>query len=219
MSKWTQHPAFPYIIPLAAFFIVHLAISGLHEDAQYISYPIATMVCIFLVFYNLAKYPPLFQFKKLVPTVLVGMVAACLWIVPYTYITSVDPDPTAGFNPEIFESKDIQICLIIIRMIGFCIMIPLVEEIFWRGFLQRYLIEEDFETVKLGSYTHLSFFATSLMIVLAHSDQWGVAIIWALLSSSWFIYTRSLGSMILLHAVTNFTLGVYIIVTKSWYFW
>jgi len=220
MKKWTSHPAFPYALPLVAFFVIHLGGKGLHPLAQYITYPIATAVCTFFVFYFLRHYEGLLEWKKPLATIGLGILAAALWIIPYEDLTSVNTSPYSGFNPGmIFESDDLVFGSIAIRLFGFAVTVPLIEEIFWRGFLQRYLINPDFKSVRIGSYTHYSYFGVSLMIVLAHSNQLGVAIIWALLSSTWFIYTKSVGTMVLLHAVTNLTLGIYVVVTESWYFW
>jgi hypothetical protein len=73
--------------------------------------------------------------------------------------------------------------------------------------------------VPIGKYTPFSFWGTALMVVLIHADQWQVALPWALLSTSWFVYTKSLGSMVLLHAVTNLGLAAYVLYTGKFYFW
>jgi membrane protease YdiL (CAAX protease family) len=57
------------------------------------------------------------------------------------------------------------------------------------------------------------------MFVLAHADQWGVALLWGSMAGYWFIRTRALGDIILLHAVTNLALGIYVLATGRWYFW
>jgi membrane protease YdiL (CAAX protease family) len=40
-----------------------------------------------------------------------------------------------------------------------------------------------------------------------------------LLAGFWFVKTKNLGNAIVLHATTNLCLGIYVIATKSWFFW
>lgn len=216
-----KNPALPFVLPLVMYMLIQLVGSKIHPDAKYITFPIAAAVCTLLVFYYLRYYPKLFEFKKPLATIGVGIVAAVLWIAPYDYFIAGDnPDYRAGFNPgAIFESDQIVLCSLIIRVFGSVVTVSLIEEIFWRGFLQRYLVDEDFESVPIGKYTHLSFWGTATMVVLIHADQWQVALPWAILSTSWFIYTKSVGSMVLLHAVTNLGLALYVLQTGKFYFW
>ena len=43
------------------------------------------------------------------------------------------------------------------RFLRLVIVVPLVEEIFWRGFLLRYLINEKFTEVPIGAFSWFSF--------------------------------------------------------------
>lgn len=218
--NYLKHPALPYVLPLVSYILIQLIGSKIHADAKYITFPIATAFCTILVFYHLKTYPKLFEFKRPLATIGVGIVAAVLWIAPYDYLIGANPEPRAGFNPgAVFESDQIVWCSLIIRVFGSVIVISLIEEIFWRGFLQRYLIDEDFESVPVGKYTQFSFWGTAAMVVLIHADQWQVALPWALISTGWFVYTKSLGSMVLLHAVTNLGLATYVLYTGKFYFW
>ncbi len=218
--NYLKNPALPYVLPLVCYMLIQLGGAEIHPDAKYITFPIATALCTMLVFYFLRHYPKLFEFKKPLATIGVGIVAAALWIAPYDYFIEVSTDPRAGFNPgAIFESDQIVLCSLIVRVFGSVITISLIEEIFWRGFLQRYMIKEDFEAVPVGKYTPMSFWGTAAMVVLIHADQWQVALPWALISTGWFVYTKSLGSMILLHAVTNLGLAIYVLYTGKFYFW
>ena len=50
----------------------------------------------------------------------------------------------AGFNPEIFSSEGVRWLMIVVRITGAVIIVPIMEELFWRSFLLRYLIDSDF---------------------------------------------------------------------------
>ena len=212
-----RHPAFPYVAPFAAFMLM-LVINSLDSRAIYITYPIMVLGVGLLIACHLRKLPPLFP-NRAPASIGLGLLGAVLWVGLYPWLSSVKPDSVPGFNPSLFEDRDIRWGLLFFRMFGFSLIVPIMEEIFWRGFLMRCLIKDDFESVRLGTYTHLSFWATTGLFVAAHTDEWGVALLWGTMAGGWFVHTKNLGNIILLHAVTNFTLGIYVLATEKWYFW
>ena len=99
-------------------------------------------------------------------------------------------------------------------------MVPFVEEIFWRGFLLRYLIREDFESVPFGTFSWRSFALVTVFFALEHQPaDYPAALLTGALYNWIAIRTRSLSSCILAHAITNLLLGVYIMATRQWGFW
>lgn len=217
MSGLTRHPIFPYAAPFAAYLLL-LSANGLHRDAVYIVYPIMVFTVGLLLAYGWNRLPEI-RFTRPALSVLLGLLGCVIWVGLYPWLGRTDPAAGAGFNPAKFESAEIQWGLIAFRLAGTALIVPLMEEVFWRGFLQRYFIKDDFLSVPLGTYSHLSFWGVTGMFVLAHFDQWGVALLWGLLAGWWFVRTRSLGDVILLHATTNLALGIYVLVTKQWFFW
>jgi CAAX prenyl protease-like protein len=213
----TRHPLFPYAAPFVAYLLL-LSANGLHPHAVYLTYPLMVFLVGWLLLFGWNRLPEI-RFKHPILSIALGLVGTVLWVGLYPWLGRENPDPQTGFNPRLFESTGIQIGLIAFRLAGSTLIVPVMEEIFWRGFLQRTLIQENFEDVPLGTYTHLSFWGTTGAFVLAHADQWGVALLWGTMASLWFIRTKSLGDVILLHAVTNLALGIYVLSTGSWYFW
>jgi CAAX prenyl protease-like protein len=100
------------------------------------------------------------------------------------------------------------------------VVVPLVEEIFWRGFLLRYFINEEFYAVPIGAFSWLSFGVVTAGFALAHSPaDWIAALITGALYN-WVAYrTKSLASCVLAHSVTNLFLGLWIMKTGQWGFW
>jgi uncharacterized protein len=215
---WRQHRAYPYVAPFAVYVLLLMGARWIHADAKYAVYPVMVVWVGGMLLRGARKLPSL-ACKAPLASVGWGLLGAVLWIAPYPWLSSVGPGSTTGFNPAIFENREIQAGLVAMRLIGAVLVVPWMEEVFWRGFLMRHLIREDFESVPLGTYGHLSFWGTTALFVLAHLDQAGVALIFGLLAGAWFLRTRSLGDVVLLHAVTNLALGAYVLATRSWYFW
>ena len=215
MNRLTQHPAFPYVAPFVLF-MLFLAFEGCHEAAIYILYPLKTAAVFLLLLYLLRRLPA-FNFPNPGQSLAIGILVFVLWI-------SVGPLIALGklkavFTPMLFEDRNVAWGLVIMRIFGASLVVPVMEELFWRGFLMRYLIRDDFEQVPMGTYQHLSFWATTALFALAHGPLAPVAFLTGILYGWWFVKTRSLGNIILAHAVTNFCLGIYIVATGRWFFW
>ena len=127
----------------------------------------------------------------------------------------------AGFDPEVFSGQAmLYTSTVAFRFLRLVIVVPLVEEIFWRGFLLRYLIAEEFERVPFGKFSWLSFTAVTLLFALSHSKaDWAAALLTGALYNFVAYRTKNLGSCILTHALTNLVLGLWIMKTGQWGFW
>ncbi|MEW6251334.1 MAG: CPBP family glutamic-type intramembrane protease [Planctomycetota bacterium] len=107
-----------------------------------------------------------------------------------------------------------------LRMLVAITAVPVVEEIFWRGFLLRALIDwHNFERIPLGKFTWFSFIGTSLVSTLQHPSNWGVSILCWMGFNAAFYWTRSLLCLVLLHACTNLFLYVMVLRVGDWSFW
>jgi CAAX protease family protein len=94
-----------------------------------------------------------------------------------------------------------------------------IEELFWRGWLPRWLQNSQFARVPLGQYTSFAFWATAILFAAEHGPFWEVGLVCGIIYNWWMRRTRSLGDLMLVHAVTNLALSVYIILTERWMFW
>src|SRR5690606_6463355 len=75
----------------------------------------------------------------------------------------------AAYNPlQAIENPAWAWGFIAVRMLGLAVVVPLMEEVFWRGFLLRYLIDEDFRSVPIGKLTPASFAIVTLAFTLVH---------------------------------------------------
>jgi CAAX prenyl protease-like protein len=99
------------------------------------------------------------------------------------------------------------------------LVVPVMEELFWRDFLWRTIAAPaDFKLAQVGERDTKAFWLVALAFSTVHI-QWITAIIWGLLIGWLLIRTRSLGACIVAHGVTNFLLGIYVLYTKDWYYW
>ncbi len=181
-------------------------------------YPVQTLLCAGLLLWFWREY----EFHGVARWLFTGAVAVfvfVLWISPQAFFgVAARLD---GFNPETLAvGSTAYWATIFMRFARLVIVVPLVEEIFWRGFLLRYLIDEKFTTVPFGKFSWLSFGVVTLMFTFAHSSaDWAAAAITGALYNLVAYRTRSLASCVLAHATTNLLLGLWIMRTKQWGFW
>jgi uncharacterized protein len=105
------------------------------------------------------------------------------------------------------------------RILQAVLFVPILEELFWRGWLMRWLINPQFEKVPLGTYQAGAFWLTALLFASEHGPYWDVGLIAGIAYNWWMIRTRSLADCILAHAVTNACLCWYVVATHHWEYW
>ncbi len=105
-----------------------------------------------------------------------------------------------------------------VRTVGSALVVPPIEESFYRSFLYRYFVRLNFTEMPLNRIHWLSFFVTSILFGLVHY-QWLAGILCGL-SYQWLVIRKNrLGDAMTAHAITNFLLGVYIPWSGAWHFW
>ncbi len=213
---WSK-PIIPYIAPFALLLLL-LSLGGHLPGGRYTVYPLLLLSGAIL-FALLWKRLPSLRPNRPLASVALGLAGAAAWILPYPWLTTVDPATERAYDAAFASGTWMFPALIAARLAVFVLITPFCEEIFWRGFLMRYLIREDFTEVKPATYTHFSFWGTTAAFVLVHASEWGVAIVFGILAGWWFLRTANLGNVILLHAITNLALGLYVIATRNWWMW
>jgi uncharacterized protein len=181
-------------------------------------YPLQTLLCGAAVLWFWRQYqvsvPRKFWFA-----LVIGVTVFGIWVAPQQFF-GFAPRVT-GFDPEVLGANSAGYrAAVVFRFLRLVIVVPLVEEIFWRGFLLRYLINERFTAVGFGTFSWLSFAVVTVCFGLSHSrEDWVAALICGALYNLVAYRTRSLASCVVAHSVTNCLLGVWVMATRQWGFW
>jgi CAAX prenyl protease-like protein len=126
---------------------------------------------------------------------------------------------TGELTSSLPDSMRIDMMVLLCRTIRAAVLVPVIEELFWRGWLMRWLIDDDFEKVPLGAYTTRAFWITALLFASEHGPYWEVGLLAGVAYNWWIIRSKRLGDCIVAHAVTNALLSAYVIAAGKWEYW
>jgi CAAX prenyl protease-like protein len=194
------------------------------ETVSWFAYPASwtysaqTAICGLLILWFWRDYE-LRTPRRVWFAVVIGVIVFAIWIAPQQFL-GFAPRP-GGFDPELFgKAGPGYWAIVFMRFLRLVVVVPLVEEIFWRGFLLRYLIDQKFTAIAVGTFSWLSFVVVAILFGFAHSRaDWIAALICGALYNLVACRTRSLASCVAAHALTNLLLGLWIMETRQWGFW
>jgi CAAX prenyl protease-like protein len=125
------------------------------------------------------------------------------------------------FNPaDHFQNAGAFWSFAAVRIFGAVLVVPFMEELFWRDYLWRYIsAPNNFKLAAVGERDWKSLLIVSGAFALVHGNWWLTAIVWALLIAVLLITTRSLGACIIAHGVTNLLLAMYVLKYHEYSLW
>jgi CAAX prenyl protease-like protein len=204
-----------------ARFLNHQGILHLEEKSFLFFYPVKTVaVAATLLFFRSRyvelRWRDLFSFTRTFLSILIGIAVFVLWIhMDWPFATFGQP---AGFNPTIIEDNFLRTFVVASRLTGAVVVVPVMEELFWRSFLIRYVVSEDFMKRPIGYFTWFSFILTTVLFGFEH-NLWLAGMMAGAAYNLLLYYTKSISQCVAAHAVTNLCLGLYVLNTGTWKFW
>jgi len=166
-----------------------------------------------------------FRLRAPLGTIAVGAIVFAIWIAPDTLIPGYrsfwlfQNSITGHLTSSLPEELRQNMAILVLRSARAILIVPIVEELFWRGWLMRWLINPDFEKVDLGAYTPLAFWGVAILFAMEHGPYWEVGLIAGAAYNWWMMRTKSLGDLIVAHALTNGLLCAFVVATGKWEYW
>lgn len=218
-----RFPTAAYVVPFGVF-IVLLGLRPYLPLSPALEYPLRTALTLAAL---LVVSRPLLQFRtsRTWSSVGLGVLVFIVWIGPdvvwphyrehWLFRSSLlgnAPSPIASPLADNYA-------FLTMRALGSALVVPVIEELFWRGWLMRWLIQKDFLAVPLGTYARAAFWITAVVFASEHGPYWDVGLAAGLLYNWWMVRTRSLADCILAHGVTNACLAIYVLASGKWQYW
>jgi len=174
---------------------------------------VAVLLALFWRRYAELKRFPL-SAAAIATALVTGVVVLVLWVSLDAGWMIVGSSP--GYDPRV--DGRIDWLLVAIRIAGAALVVPVMEELFWRSFLMRWIDAADFESVEPSQLSLKSFVITVLLFGIEH-NLWLAGIVAGIAYGWLYKRYRNLWSPILAHAVTNGLLGLWVLRTGSWSYW
>ncbi|MDP9055150.1 MAG: CAAX prenyl protease-related protein [Acidobacteriota bacterium] len=215
-----RHAAVPYVLP----FVIFIGLLGFQQIVPvpaWLRFFLA-VAAIFLVSRGALRGAP----SKPLLSILVGIGVFIIWIGPdlispawrhsILFDNALVGHP-AGNTPPASKNDPI---FLLFRIAISVIAVPILEELFWRGWLMRWLIDSrHFERVPLGADVPSAFWLVALLFASEHGSFWDVGLLAGIVYNWWMVRTCNLWDCILAHAVTNGILAAYVVGAGQWQYW
>jgi CAAX prenyl protease-like protein len=216
-----------YVLPMLVF----LLLTGLPgmlparwmAAAYPITYSVKTVVVAALLFALRQHYTPI-RWNFWWMGILLGIVGIFQWVLMQNWLGNhfswfaLSHD---AFDPtKAIASPRVRNAFIAVRMIGAVMVVPVMEELFWRDFLWRTILApNDFKLASIGEFGWAPVLIVPIAFSSVHGNWFPTAIVWGVLIELLLVWSRSLGACILMHATTNLLLAIYVLQYHAWGFW
>ena len=217
-QKLKDHPAIGYVLPFAVF----VGFLGL---GRYV--PLPQVLRFFVVLAILAVFSRglLPRPSRWVASVLLGIAVFFIWIGPDAlipgYRTSILFSNSIVGRPQgtTVPADQISISFLLFRVLASVVTVPIIEELFWRGWMMRWIAAKNFTRIPVGTYHAEAFWIVALLFASEHGSFWDVGLVTGVIYNWWAIRTKNLTDCVIAHAVTNACLAIYVIGWGQWQYW
>jgi uncharacterized protein len=223
----TAPPALAYVAPMVAFLLLTSVESYLplldgkpHPFWYPVAYAVKIIVVVAVAWACRATWRDLRPMpgpRTLALAALLGGVVTLLWVGLDGLYPVIPLGKRSAFDPNVLPVAG-KVSFLAVRLLGLVVVVPLIEELFWRSFLMRWIIDPNFAQVPIGKVTPAAAAVTSGLFALAH-PEWLPALLTGLLWSWLLWHTKSLTACVVSHVVANLALGIYVLSTGDWKFW
>jgi uncharacterized protein len=163
---------------------------------------------------ELKKRPPLIDFLYASVS---GLIVFVVWIFPYPSWLVAGADATA-INP-ILELNHFETMLwLSTRMMGAVLVVPIMDELFWRSYIMRRYDGVDFLNVNPETLSGFAYVGSACLFALEHS-LWLPGLFAGMVYGELYKTYKNLWVPIFAHAVTNGLLGAWVVSTGNWQYW
>lgn len=219
----SPYPSLPYILPFAAFIILMGMGSMLGWSRQW-TYPVQVLITSAILLLVSVRA---FSWRAVRPfaSMAVGIGVFVVWVAPdvlwpaYRHFWLFENSVTGSAASSLTTALRADYTFLAFRIFGTALVVPIIEELFWRGWLMRWIVSQDFTKVPLGVWSARAFWIVAALFAVEHGALWDVGLAAGILYNWWILRTKSLGDVIVAHGITNAVLSAYVIFAGRWEYW
>lgn len=236
----------PFVVFMAfmvALLLLSATLEWKHPDAPWwrqnpahFIYPLQTLVTLAFLIHYWRDYSFHFSWKWSLTAIGFGAVGIGIWLLPtalYDHwgltgkttgilkLLGVAPRHE-GFDPGIFHHPLAWWTVVGFRFLRAVVVVALVEEIFWRGFLMRFVCdwEGDYWSQPFGRATWPSYLIVTGLFMAVHDPvDYAAAFVYGSLTYLLCVWSKSLGACVVMHVTANLLMGLYIMAYGKYGLW
>jgi exosortase E/protease (VPEID-CTERM system) len=208
-----ENPTATYLVPFLAILAAGMLASALSAgfEALYPLRPLAAGLALYRYWPRLKQM----QWRVTWRGPVVGIVAFVVWIIGANLYGGREPLPPALAAMPIA----LRLTWLAIRAGASATIVPLCEELAFRGFLMRRLVAVDFQAVPYRAVGGVALLLSSILFGLSHGSMWHVGIIAGLLYGTLTVRSDSLAEAVAAHATTNALIAALVLLDSRWQLW
>jgi CAAX prenyl protease-like protein len=217
-NKIFASPALVRIVPFGIFAALTLLQGRFGDTSQYLIYTLKTVVAAWLL-WIVRPYVKEMRWTISREAIAAGIAVFVVWVGLDGHYPMI-ADREESFNPTLTYGAGSALALAFtaVRIIGSSLVVPPLEEIFYRSFIYRYLIKSDFISIPLGRLDWRAFLITGAIFGIGHYE-WLPGILCAFAYQGLVCRKNRLGDAITAHAITNILLALWVITRGAYQFW
>jgi hypothetical protein len=233
ISVLTKSPVAVRVAPFALFLLLTGLQNSFGDAGRFWVYLAKTFTGAAMLWALRGSIPEM-RWKWSWPAVLAGMGVFVAWVgldgfYPKLSIlmsrwglagTAAGAGAPPAWNPHLCfgQGSFLAWFFVLVRLAGSSLVVPCLEEVFFRSFLYRYLIQSDFLAVPLKLFKARAFILVAVFFAVEH-QEWLPGILCGFAYQGLVCWKGRLGDAIAAHALTNLLLGIWVVATGAWRFW
>lgn len=236
----------PFALFMGFLVVLQLVVAGIgwdhpdapwwRQDPAHFIYPIQTLATLALLVHYWQNYTFGMTWKWSLTAMLFGVAGIGFWLLPTTLYDhwGLTHNPTGilgllgvaerkdGFDPGIFHDAGAWWTAVVFRFLRAVVVVALVEELFWRGFLMRFVCdwEGDYWQQPFGRASWKSYLIITGLFMTAHAPvDYAGTFVYGSLTYLLCVWSKSLGACVIMHATANLLMGLYIMAYGKYGLW
>ncbi len=243
LTRAHVYPFVAFMLFMLVLMVLGYAIEWKHPDAPWwrqqpsqVVYPLQTVVALGFLRHFWRAYTFNWSWKWGAVGFAFGVVGIGFWLLPTVLYDAwgLKENPGGwlgmfgveerkeGFDPGLFVNPFAYWASLGMRFLRAVVVVALVEEIFWRGFVMRFVCdwEGDYWKQAFGQHRWISYLVVTGLFMAAHSSSdYAGAFVYGSLTYGLCVWSKNLGACVIMHATANLLMGLYIMQSGNYGLW
>ena len=223
--KLQASPLLARVLPFVVFLVLTSCQGNLGPESHYWVYLAKCVIGAWMIW---VTWPLISEMRWAISfeALIAGTLVFILWVaLDVLYPKFSQPNDSWDLQKQ-FGSDSVMVWFFAgVRLAGSTLLVPMLEEVFYRSFLYRYILVPNWMSTAHNSFAVKPFLITSIVFGFTH-QQWLAGIVCGMIYQLLVIRTNRIADAITAHAVTNLLLGAWVITQgfgyadkPQWHFW